>query len=138
MVSAMILSRYQEGFPGNNLTDNERRVGGPLYLVDEVIELLNSSTDTRIIPMTKKCIKDIRDLALDQEDQANLIVDVIKHGQFRNSEWCELKNPGTWAACDAYRLERIECFGTTRCPVVYVKFAIGTTGKILLLVSCHT
>jgi hypothetical protein len=47
---------------------------------------------------------------------------------------------GPWAACDAYELKRRE-----RCPVArkeleytyYIKFAIGMTGKILLLVSCH-
>ena len=47
---------------------------------------------------------------------------------------------GPWAACDAYVLVRTEHLPHLRKDMeceYYIKFAIGKTGTVLLLASCH-
>ena len=56
-----------------------------------------------------------------------------------DSEWCE-NGKQAWAACDAYLTQRKEWVERIRKQVsmsFFVKFAIGKTGKVVLLVSCH-
>lgn len=65
---------------------------------------------------------------------------LITQGQYVNSQWCVQKPTGPWAACDGYRLFRDEWVEYAHKEMryeYYVKFAIGKTGKLLLLVSCH-
>ena len=50
------------------------------------------------------------------------------------------KPSGPWAACDAYQLwhnEWVQAAYKEMCFEYYIKFAIGKSGKLLLLVSCH-
>lgn len=54
-------------------------------------------------------------------------------------QWCD-NGQGALAACDAYEVCRDEMIPATGKAVqsrYFVKFAIGKTGRILLLVSCH-
>ena len=56
-----------------------------------------------------------------------------------DSEWCE-NGKGGIAACDAYtvyRVEEIPITGKQESFEYFLKFAIGKTGVVVLLVSCH-
>ena len=112
---------------------------GPLYPVVDVLALLETG-DQNTVLWTRKCKSDVQLLAYDICDIRGLIKDAVTQGQYLNSEWCVQKPTGPWAACDGYRLFRDEwvpyAHKEMRCEY-YVKFAIGKTGKILLLVSCH-
>ncbi len=59
--------------------------------------------------------------------------------QYIDSEWCT-NGFGVWAACDAYEVQRREWVKTANKEmnmVYFVKFAIGKTGALVLVVSCH-
>jgi hypothetical protein len=80
---------------------------------------------------------------------ANLILDTSGVGamlreltgrDYRDSEWCD-NGKGAWAACDAYTLrhdEYVETAGRTFRMEYFFKFALSKTGKLVLMVSCHT
>lgn len=89
---------------------------------------------------TKKCSADIQKLALDAGDLYGLLREAFSKGHFLGSEWCQQRPGGPWAACDAYKLFRREWVAAAHRDMdmeYYLKFAIGMTGAILLLVSCH-
>jgi hypothetical protein len=124
--------------PPEGCTDAERKIAqGPLYDPAEVLKLLEKQS---LKYWTSDCQKDVRDLDLDHEDVAALVIDAIRRGKFKNSEWC-LQNPtGPWAACDAYLLRRLEWNRYAFKEIeyaYYVKFFISNTGVLLLLTSCH-
>lgn len=139
MVSVRVVSRYNVDFPGAGATARGI-AGGPLYPNAEVVKLLAQIGAKGVLPWTRKCTEDIQRLSLDSDEVFALVSETIRCGRYIGSEWCEQQPSGPWAACDAYELKRRE-----RCPVArkeleytyYIKFAIGMTGKILLLVSCH-
>ena len=77
---------------------------------------------------------------LDTEDALELITLALRQGKFLDSEWCEEKPSGPWAACDAYcvyRSERIEKARKDMSIEYFVKFAIAKTGILILIISCH-
>ena len=125
--------------PPNRTTIGRININGPLYKIEDVLKILESEGNTTI-PWTRKCTQDIEKLALDIDDISDLLKKTIIQGQYLNSEWCVQKPTGPWAACDSYRLQREEWMEYAHKYIscnYYVKFAIGKTGKILLLVSCH-
>jgi hypothetical protein len=70
---------------------------------------------------------------------ADLLLRLDTSGRYIDSEWCE-NGKGAWAACDAYEVSRDDVIPATgkRSRIrYYVKFAIGKTGNILLVASCH-
>ena len=94
-----------------------------------------------MIPWTKDCKNDLQKHTLDISDARQLVHEAITSGQYLNSQWCVQKPTGPWAACDGYRLFRDEWIEYAHKYMrieYYIKFAIGKTGKLLLLVSCHT
>ncbi|MEZ8602733.1 MULTISPECIES: hypothetical protein [Vibrio] len=125
--------------PPTSTTTGRINIVGPLYEKEVVLKILESEGNTPI-PWTRQCKTDIQNLALDTDDINELLKQAIKQGQYLKSEWCVQKPTGPWAACDSYRLQREEwieyAYKYISCNY-YVKFAIGKTGKILLLVSCH-
>lgn len=137
MVNTYITSRYSDS-PPDKITGRVKIAGGPLYPADEVIQILDDSLP---ILATRKCTKDAENLCLDLEDIGHLIKEAVRHGQYIDSEWCEHKAGGPIAACDAYRLRRMEWNEATHKELecsYYLKFAIAITGKIVITVSCHT
>ncbi len=112
----------------------------PLYAVTDVLALLDAG-DEQTVLWTRKCIADVQQLAYEISDVRALLKQALTGGQYLKSEWCVQKPTGPWAACDSYRLQRIEWIEHAHKEMhieYYVKFAIGKTGKLLLLVSCHT
>lgn len=143
MVNNLNVSAYTGQVPTiiNNGRNTIQR--GPIYDKINVLEILNSGDNNTAI-MTKTCRKKIEDLSFDIADVRNLIKDAINDGIYKKSEWCIVaeRNDGSasLAACDSYVLKRNELiqdsFNTI--PIeYYIKFAIGKTGKLLMLVSCH-
>ena len=137
MVSAKIVSRFTGVLPEAGA---DRTIpGGPLYPQDEVLTLLKNG-DGVIRAWTRNCAADVQQLAFDSDDLVLLITEAVTRGRFSGSEWCQQKPSGPWAACDAYALTRGEWVAAARKKLAvnyYCKFALGKTGTILLLVSCH-
>jgi len=137
MVSGIIVSRYVGPLPETDRSDRKISAG-PLYPSEDILKLLE--TEQAVFPWTKKCIADVQRLALDGDDLNDLLREAVSNGRFTGSEWCQQRADGPWAACDAYFLIRAEWIEVARKEIrmeYYLKLAVGKTGKILLLVSCH-
>ena len=132
------LSAFPQPPPADEVVD--RKIdGGPLYAAADVRVLL-ARGENAITAWTRKCVVDLEKLALDLSDALVLIEDALDQGRYHSSEWCAQKPNGPWAACDAYVLRRSEWISAAHKEMqveYYIKFAIGKTGKLLLLVSCH-
>ncbi len=139
MVTTRIVSRFS-GPPSPDAAPGRKIGGGPLYPKDEVLELLATRGAAAVHAWSRDCIRDVQKLELDADDLAGLIREAVCSGRFRGAEWCVQKPDGPWAACDAYSLRRsewVEAAGKAMPCDYYVKFAIGKTGLLLLLASCH-
>ena len=82
--------------------------------------------------------KDVQNLFGGEGDVAELLTELQPH-QYIDSEWCT-NGFGAWAACDAYAVRRREWVSTVKKEMnmeYFVKFAIGKTGALVLVVSCH-
>ena len=136
MVSKKIISLYGAELPE---IGKEREIqGGPLYDKDQILQLLTE--EKNIIVWTSKCADDLQYWGIDLEDVTELIRTGLDKGIFLGSQWCEQKKNGPWAACDAYRISRVEWSNVAHKGIsveYYIKFAINKTGKLLLVVSCH-
>lgn len=138
MVSVRIVSRYQDGFSGEAAPRGIE--GGPLYPGPEILALIAGHGVENIISWTRKCVEDIQKMALDADELADLVFKALNKGRYIGSEWCQQQPSGPWAACDAYRLRCQEWSPVARREIemeYYLKFAIGVSGTILLLASCH-
>jgi hypothetical protein len=142
MVSFVLLSRYTL----SPLTEPGRVKieGGPLYKLNEVQELAGRM---QVHLWTRKCIQDVRNLYEGVRDDydselamaADLLLRLDLAGRYIDSEWCD-NGKGGLAACDAYEVRRddlIPATGRRQATRYFVKFAIGKTGQLLLMVSCH-
>ncbi len=139
MVNTTILSRYTGDLP---LEDGQNRKisDDPLYPAQEVLPILSATGEDAVHAWTGKCIRDMQKWALDAGDLCELVETALRAGRFLGSEWCVQKPNGPWAACDAYQLVRSEWMPNAHKYMnidYYIKFAVGKTGKLLLIVSCH-
>src|SRR5690554_5358995 len=137
--NAINVSAYK-GLPPSEIGDDRHYISdGPLYPVEDVLNLLEVGESATIL-WTRQCKSHVQQLSYEIADVQKLIKQAITQGQYVNSQWCVQRPTGPWAACDSYRLFRNEwveyAYKEMRYEY-YVKFAIGKTGKLLLLVSCH-
>ncbi|CAM3791850.1 hypothetical protein VA7868_03124 [Vibrio aerogenes CECT 7868] len=125
--------------PPADVGESRLYLNGPLYPKEKVLEILDAGDHhTRL--WTRKCIRDVANLALEMDEVRLLIRQAIILGTYISSEWCVQKPNGPCAACDGYRLYRNEWAEYARKTIrfeYYVKFAVTRNEKILLLVSCH-
>lgn len=133
MVSFRIISEYSgKPDPGERV-----KIGnGPLYPLERVRALANDPEHVRLL--TRKIAKDIRNLGWSEIEVAELLTELQSH-QYIDSEWCT-NGLGAWAACDAYAVRRRELVSPVNKEMnmeYFVKFAIGNTGALVLVVSCH-
>jgi hypothetical protein len=133
MVSFRIISEYSGGpDPGDRV-----KIGiVPLYPLDRVRVLASDPKQVRL--WTRKIAKDVRNMVWSEVDVAELLAELQPH-QYIDSEWCT-NGSGAWAACDAYAVQRREWVSTVNKEMnmeYFVKFAIGKTGALVLVVSCH-
>lgn len=134
MVNLLVVSEYSDGpEPGSRV----KIPGGPLYSLERVQDMVSQSEC--LILWTGKCRRDVANLAWDDRDLAEAL-SCLKAADYKDSEWCD-NGRGAWAACDAYtfrRKEWVEAAGKELTIEYFLKFAIGKTGALVLMVSCHT
>jgi hypothetical protein len=119
------------------------KLDGPVYPIADVLAL---AEETSVVMWTRRCIQTVRDLYEGVRDEYDsemaMLVDLLKRvpaGRYQDSEWCD-NGRGGLAACDAYEVNRddmIPAIGKRMQTRYFVKFAIGKTGQLLLVVSCH-
>lgn len=131
------VSAYDREPPDAETDERQKIPGGPLYNVEQVRKL---AARHQLYLWTRRAERDAQNAELDAADIAELVYLALQHGRYLNSEWCKQKPDGPWAACDAYsvvRNEWIEVAGKTFANEWYIKFAIASTGSVLLSVSNH-
>jgi len=138
MVSKRLNVSAYDGMPPSDDTVEDRLIQGdiPLYLPEEIVE----AAQTKTIPWTKKSISNIKSLELELEEVVNLVVKAVTTGRYLKSVWCTNHTKGSWAACDSYVVsdkywnanaqKELDC-------EYYLKFALGKSGSLVLVVSCH-
>ncbi|HAX20574.1 MAG TPA: hypothetical protein DCY64_09860 [Hydrogenophaga sp.] len=134
MVNFVIVSEYSgDPEPGDRI-----KIGrGPLYALERVQALVADFGHVNL--WTRKCRHDVQNLGWDADDVAQ-ILGTLTTRHYIDSEWCD-NGKGAWAACDAYTIRRREWVEAARKELnveYFLKFAIGKTGALVLMVSCHT
>lgn len=134
----MVPFKNLSAFNGVSPKDGESRkiAGGPLYPLADVQALTLQPGSLNL--WTRRCMQDVAKLGFDADDVGGLIRELTEQ-DYRDSEWCD--NGKSWAACDAYTLKRfefIEAAGKSFRIEYFLKFALGKSGKLILIVSCHT
>lgn len=138
MVNTRNVSRYTGALP-KGAADLKIR-GGPLYPAHKISDLLSNGGSQAIMAWTKKCVSDIQKWNMNEDDVLDLVGLAVRSGRFIGAEWCEQEPNGPCAACDGYSVIRREWLAAAHKEMdmeYYMKFAIGKTGTILLLASCH-
>lgn len=139
MVNNRNVSRYQGAPPIIGDSAARKIPGGPLYDITELAVLLSKGVDV-LIPWTRKCAEGLQESALELEDVLEIFRLCVVKGIFLGAEWCKQNPTGPWAACDAYRVYRSEWIQYAHKEMqieYYLKFAIGMTGVVILMASCH-
>lgn len=138
MVRKIVLSEYSSDPPDQPGRAKIATEGGrPLYGLDRVKALV--ADETRLTLWTRKCRSNVRALFDNDLEQVADLINALREDDYVDSEWCE-NGSDAWAACDAYSIRRREPAPVTGKPLTvqyFVKFAIGKTGQLVLLVSCH-
>jgi hypothetical protein len=140
MVNTTIVSRFTDDLPVGDTDADLKIEGDALYDRAEVLELLKGDSSQSVVPWTKKCIHDLQNYDMNNEDAARLLERCMLEGSFLGAMWCRQRPDGPWAACDAYRVSFSEWNQAAHKNFLvkyYVKYAIGRSGKVLLVVSCH-
>jgi hypothetical protein len=107
----------------------------PLYPVDDVKALLKKGVLATSL-FTVKCGEDVSDEGLSLSDVIAIVSEAIEHGRYKGAQWCrQSETTPPIAPCDAYSIRRMSSKGVV--VPFYVKFAISSTGNLLLLFSCH-
>lgn len=134
MVKIFIVSEYSSNPPAES--GRVKIAEGPLYDLRRVQTLaLNGGLNA----WTDRCDKTIYELFGGDLDSLALLMSSLQPSNYRDSEWCT-NGRNAWAACDAYSIRRVEWVTTAgkEIPVEYfLKFAVGKTGQLVLMVSCH-
>ena len=137
MVKSLVLSEYDNNPPQTHGKNRVKIKSGPLYDLERIQNLVND--ENQLFAWTEKCRKDIHKLFDDDLSCVAELIRCLKKTDYIDSEWCE-NGRGALAACDAYSTRRLEVIQATgmSMPVEYfLKFAVGKTGKLVLMVSCH-
>jgi hypothetical protein len=141
MVSRANLSLYS-GRPPQNSDADLKISDGPLYDKASVMKILDELGADSINVVTRKANSHIQKYDLEIDDGVLKLLNLaLSNGRYLNSQWCEHRKGGAWSACDAYSVVK-----SVWNPYMhkdldtkwYIKFAIGKTGKLILIVSCHT
>lgn len=136
MVIRNVLSEYSST-PPDQPGRMKVEADGPLYDLARVKAL--AANEDQILLWTAKCRKDVLNLFDSDLVQVAELIQALTTADYIDSEWCE-NGRGALAACDAYRIRRQETIpatGRSMTVSYFVKFAIGKTGRLVLMVSCH-
>ncbi|WP_282041229.1 hypothetical protein [Halomonas alimentaria] len=103
-------------------------------------DVLSALQDKGLVLWTQRSIKRAQDLGLENDDVADLVHEALHTGRYHQSEWCQQRPDGPWAASDVYLLTRQEWNDRAfrELPAhYYLKFALAKSGRLVLTVSCH-
>ena len=136
MVTFIVDSEYSQAPPSGF---GRFKIGaGPLYDLTRVQALIED--ENKLIAWTQKCRNDVfKYFSGDYAEVADLI-QRLRPRDYIDSEWCE-NGKGRIAACDAYtvrRTEEVAATGKRATFDYFLKFAIGKTGILVLVISSHT
>lgn len=137
MVKIFVLSEYSTSPPAQLGAGRIKIEGGPLYDLARVKQLVDNPDCINLF--TRTCISEVHKLFDSDTEQVAALIQALDSHDYIDSEWCENGKSGV-AACDAYRIRRSEVIAATSKPATveyFLKFAVGKTGKLVLLVSCH-
>jgi len=137
MVKIFILSEYSLNPPNELGTGRIKIDGGPLYDLARIKQLVDDPDCIRLF--TRICNREVHKLFDSDTGQVAALIQALDSFDYIDSEWCDNGNTGV-AACDAYGIRRAEVIAATGKSITveyFLKFAIGKTGKLVLLVSCH-
>ncbi|EPY7248011.1 hypothetical protein ACLH1Q_06830 [Klebsiella sp. 1SOBk8mer] len=126
-----IVSSHDTGFSGSA----SKISGGPLY--KNILTIIESA---KISAITQQCSKDVAELGKDEDCLKSSISLAVSRGRFLGSEWCQINANNVWAACDAYSFTEkawIEAAHKEMDCEIYIKFCIGKSGAVVLIVSFH-
>jgi hypothetical protein len=135
MVRIVLVSEYISNPPDE--ANRTKIAGGPLYELARVQSIVASEDGLNL--WTTKCIKDVGTLFDHDLDRVVELIQALKPVNYVDSEWCG-NGKNALAACDAYRIQRREIIAATGKEMTieyFLKFAIGKTGRLVLMVSCH-
>jgi hypothetical protein len=138
MVRKIVLSEYSSDPPdGSGRVKIPTKDGQPLYSLERVQALVKD--EQRLSLWTRKCVQDVHNLFDSDLERVAELIQGLRKDDYIDSEWCG-NGKGAWAACDAYRIRRLETIpvtGKSRTVEYFVKFAVNKIGQLVLLVSCH-
>lgn len=137
MVKIIVLSQYSTSPPTQMGVGRIKIDGGPLYDLATVQQLVDDPDCINLF--TRTCIGEVQKLFDSDTEQVAALIQALDQRDYIDSEWCENGKVGV-AACDAYRIKRAEVVvatGKSMTTEYFLKFAIGKTGQLVLLVSCH-
>jgi len=138
MVRIIVLSEYSSDPPdGSGRVKIATEGGQPLYSLERVQALVKD--EQRLSLWTRRCQRDVHKLFDSDLERVAELIQALRKDGYIDSEWCE-NGKGGWAACDAYRIRRLETIPVTGKSMsidYFVKFAVSKTGQLVLLVSCH-
>lgn len=137
MVTFHIISEYSQDPPTESGLRMKIALGRPLYALARIQALAENSEHIKAV--TQKCLQDVEKLFAGEYDDVASLIRAIRPNDYRDSEWCE-SGRGSVAACDAYVVGRVEenpSSGQQMSVTYFLKFAIGKTGQLVLMVSCH-
>ncbi len=138
-----------EGAPPKEGESRKISATEPLYPKTVVLALLskakeglkNEDEQPLVQYFTKRCTRDVANLEWDLEDLIHFLMEVIEHGKYNDSEWCDGSNERHIAACDSYQYIKKDVWQQKARIYMdedtYIKFAISKSGLLMLLVSCH-
>ena len=135
MVNFRVVSEYSHNAPTE--PGRLKIVDGPLYDLARVQTLVED--ETQLLAWTPKCRKDLHKFFSGDLVEVADLLQLLKASDYRDSEWCE-DGKGSIAACDAYtvrRMEEVIATGKRAACTYFLKFAIGKSGVLVLVVSCH-
>lgn len=139
MVNLRNVSKYTGEVPTTKKADRKIK-GEPLYNLDDVLGILGTKDSTKLVPWTRKCVKDLQKLGYESVDAIDFLLTHLISRNYKCSEWCEQKPEGPWAACDVYFVRHKEKPKHANIEMImetYIKLAINKLGTVILLISFH-
>lgn len=136
MVTFSIVSEYSLNPP--TAFGRFKIPGGPLYDLARIKLLVED--ENKLLSWTPKCRNDVHKFFSGDLAEVADLIQRLKPANYRDSEWCE-NGKGSMLACDAYTVQRTEVLpatGKQETFEYFLKFAIGKSGVLVLVVSCHT
>lgn len=141
MVNTKNVSAYKQEPPVEFKVDRQYIANGPLYTLKSLSDVLSKGEDV-IKLSTKTCISEVQyRLNMDMSGVLGLLRYIAEgKASYLKSEWCLLNAKGHCAACDSYKITRLEWIPTAHADMpcdYYVKFALHKSGNLVLVISCH-